>query len=201
MTFVAGITRKLQLYCDTRFIGSLLMGTIFLENKLATQELVTKCALEDKAPWIDMPQIKEEHWLQWEDALFLTSTFNDCVEQFSGGLYVTISDILPAIFELRLSLQRLEASFNGVESMSSALYQFKSKKGRDLLRELILQFNHYFDKDAENPVILCACLLDPRYRDWSASATGNVVRLETESHAQHDDRVAKKKQVWFSLIL
>jgi hypothetical protein len=183
------------LYCDTRFIGSLLMGKIFLENKVATQELITKCALEEKAPWNDIPQIKEEHWLQWEDALYLTSAFNDCVEQFSGALYATISDILPVIMELRLSLQSLQTSVTGVARASPSVYRFKSKKGNELLQELILQFNHYFDKDAESPIILCACVLDPRYRDWSAKATASVVRLESETTVQYEDRMAKKQQV------
>ncbi len=108
-----GINRKLQLYCDTRFIGSLLMGKIFIENKPATDALLTKCALEDKAPWSDAPKIKEEHWLQWEDALMLTKSFNDIVDQFSGAQYVTVCHVLPVILELRFLLARLVSSLDG----------------------------------------------------------------------------------------
>ncbi len=37
-------------------------------------------------------------------------------------------------------------------------------------------------------------MLDPRYRDWSSKANAAIVRLEGESNAAYDERIALKQQ-------
>lgn len=106
------LRRKNQLYCKTRFIGSLLMGQIFLENRRAVSDVVTEASTNNAKPWTDCPEFREEHWNRWMDVMLCTRGIAEAVTRMSGSYFATIHSILPAVIELRhnlqLSLSRLQ---------------------------------------------------------------------------------------------
>jgi hypothetical protein len=185
------LRRKNQLYCDTRFIGSVLMGKIFLENRLAIEDLISHCAIHnDEKPWKECPEIREEVWLRWQDVGFCTKTISDAVERLSGGHYPTVNQLLPAIVETRDSIRLSKLRLENPATRDEERQCFASVDGPALLNSLNDRLAHYFEKDLSNPVILLGCLLDPRYRDWGQKAKENLEREPLESDAAFSRRKA-----------
>lgn len=176
-----GLRRKNQLYCKTRFIGSLMMGEIFLENRAAISDVVTKASTETAKPWVDCPEFREEHWNRWLDVMANTRGIADAVAHMSGSYFATVHHVLPAVIELRhaldLSFQRLEDPFLSAGERA----RYRSPEGARLVQVLVARFAHYFDKDLDNPIVLLACFLDPRYRDWGFKVKQELVPEKDET--------------------
>ena len=184
------LRRKNQLYCKTRFIGSLLMGEIFLENRQAVSDVVTKASVEDAKPWTECPEFREENWNRWLDVMTCTCGIGDAVTRMSGAYFATVNCILPDVIALRhslqLSLSRLQDGHLSTEEKA----RYLSPEGPRLVMVLVDRFAHYFEKDLDNPVILLACFLDPRYRDWGAKSKETLVQGKDESNAAFSRRRA-----------
>jgi hypothetical protein len=59
--------------------------------------------------------------------------------------------------------------------------RYLSPEGTRLVQVLVDRFAHYFDKDLDNPIVLLACFLDPRYHDWGFKAKERMVQGKDES--------------------
>jgi hypothetical protein len=79
----------------------------------------------------------------------------------SGSYFATVHSILPAVIELRHSLQLSLSRLQDRQLCAAERARFLSPEGTRLVQVLVDQFAHYFDKDLDNPIILLACFLDP----------------------------------------
>lgn len=185
-----GLRRQLQLYCKTRFIGSLLMGEIFLENRMVISDIITHSSVQESKPWTECPEFREEHWNRWLDVMMCTRGIGEAVTRMSGSYYPTVNNILPDVIELRYQLEISLSRLNDRHLSAAERARYLSPEGHKLVKVLVDRFEHYFEKDLENPVVLLACFLDPRYRDWGPKAKEQVVQGKDESPEQFSRRQA-----------